>query len=269
MGAELSDGNWHTGRGQGPVQVLPDALGVSGLSGRHEAGTIAATQIRIEGELGDGEDGAAAVQDRPVHPTLFVGEDAHPGQLADGIVHLGIAVAVLDGHQKQEPRADALGFKIRIRLPLLVDHIDPGMADLLYDDSHGSSLNTLGVVVVQQGKAGPAPGEGRTGEPFEDWHEGRPLQCSHGRAGSCQWFSRWLSLQLLRCLASGRSPRCLCCQGKMTCCLFGAILIGVHGGCHEELPTYSADGRILASHGFPWIVSGSLAPLDYADVSVN
>ena len=48
-----------------------------------------------------------------------------------------------------------------------------------------------------------------------------------------------------------------------------AILIGVHGGCHEELPTYFADGRILVSHGFPWIVSGSLAPLDYTDVSVN
>ena len=152
MGAELSDGNWNTGRGQCPVQILPDLLGMSGLSRTHETGAIAAMQIRVKGELGDGKDGAAAVQDRPVHPALLVGEDAHPGQLADGIVHLGIAVAVLDGDQKQESCADALGFKIRIRLPLLVDHIDPGMADPLYDDSHGSSLNTSGVVVVSQVK---------------------------------------------------------------------------------------------------------------------
>ena len=55
----------------------------------------------------------------------------------------------------------------------------------------------------------------------------------------------------------------------MTGCLVGAILIGVHGGCHEELPTYSADRRMLASHGFPWIASDLLAALDYTDVSVN
>ena len=187
VSAELSDGNRDTGRGQGPVQVLPDALGVLGLSGRHEAGTIAATKIGVEGELGDGEDGAAAVQDRPVHPALLISEDAHPGQLAHGIVHLGIAVAVLDGHQKQETRADALWREIGIRLPLLVDHIDPGTADPLYDDSHGSSLKTSGVVIVPQGTAGPVPGEGQAGDPFED---------------------RWA--------ASGRSPLCLWYLGNMT-----------------------------------------------------
>ena len=187
MGAELSGGNRDTGRSQGPVQILPDALGMLGLSRSHEAGTVTATKIGVEGELGDGEDGAAAVQDRPVHPALLVGEDTHPGQLADGIVHLVRPVAVLDSHQEQESCADALGFKIRIRLPLFVDHIDPGTADPLYDDSHGSSLNTSGVVVVPHGKAEPVPGEGQAGDPFED---------------------RWA--------ASGRSPLCLCYLGIMT-----------------------------------------------------
>ena len=182
MGAELSGGNWHTGRGQCLVQILPDALSVLGFARSHETGSIAAPQIRIEGELGDGENGAAVVQDRPVHPTLFVGKDAHPGQLVDSIVHLGIAVAVLDGHQKQEPLADTLGFKIRIRLPLLVDYIDPGTADPLYDDSHAFSLKTSGVVIVPKGKAGPVLGGGQGKEPFEDQHEGCPLQRRHDRA---------------------------------------------------------------------------------------
>ena len=171
MGAEASGGNRHTGCLQSSVQILPDALGVLGFSRSHEAGTVAVTKIRVKSELGDGKDGAAAVQDRPVHPALLVGEDAHPGQLADGIVHLVCPVAILDGYQEHEPHADALGFKIGIRPPLLIDHIDPGTADPLYDDSHGFSLRTSGVVVVSLGKAGSVSGWGQAGEPFEDAHE--------------------------------------------------------------------------------------------------
>jgi len=84
------------------AEVVEEACGFVWWGGSDETRAFALAGVREQGELRDGEDGAARVSDAEVHLSLIVAHDPQPRYLLGQPVGFGFAVSSGDADEQQE-----------------------------------------------------------------------------------------------------------------------------------------------------------------------
>lgn len=108
VGSEVAGGDAFVAQARaGGPHELGEALGTERRgSGRTEARPVAAARVGSERELGDQEERAPDVRERPVHPPLLVGEHAVGDDAFEEPVALRRGVLGLDADEHQKAAAD-------------------------------------------------------------------------------------------------------------------------------------------------------------------
>jgi hypothetical protein len=146
--AEAAAGDAAAARAQPLGEPVDERRRDRGRRGAREGGAAPPVERGEEGELGDEQDLAAGRREVEVHPAAGVVEDPERGELGGGGLDLGLAVAVADPGQDEQPATD--------RGHLLRPDRDAGARDALQDETHRFRL-LMGVL---------RGGSARIGEPL-------------------------------------------------------------------------------------------------------
>ena len=134
MRLESAGCDFQARRAQPVGKILIKPVGRFRRSRIREGGPIAFAAVGVQSELGNHQDLAAAVDDRPVHLALFVFEDAEIFNFigkGGGIIR---TILLPDAQENAQSWADPTDG--------LLCHGDVGFGDSLHDGAHGDSTGS-------------------------------------------------------------------------------------------------------------------------------
>src|SRR4030042_3288103 len=115
-------------------QMVEELRGQSRLLGPVKARPPSLSRRTRQGELGDGQDLSARLRQRSAYFAFIVGEDAELRRLSGQELGVLAGIALLDTHEKADPRTDPPG------RPSL--HLDPSLFNSLQNDNHPRLTST-------------------------------------------------------------------------------------------------------------------------------